>query len=153
MLIVIGLGSANIRIGLATQDAPLNIPHCIARYANQIPKFKVQDQVSSYLPLFYLFTALLCFVVNFFSLLDAEFADYNSTAHGTREGIWYSELTPCYSHFLSLRFPRNSVRLDFFFLPFFLKIASLLKIPFLDEEVANNSFPRKVPTTNPFSLI
>jgi hypothetical protein len=87
LLIVIGLGSANIRIGLATQDAPLNIPHCIARYTNQIPKFKVQDQVSSYLPLFYLFTALLCFVVKFFSLLDAEFADYNSTAYGTREGI------------------------------------------------------------------
>ena len=26
----------------------------------------------------------------------------------------------------------------------FLKIASLLKIPFLDEEVPNNSLPRKV---------
>lgn len=26
----------------------------------------------------------------------------------------------------------------------FLKIASLMKIPFLDEEVAHNSFPRKV---------
>lgn len=88
MLILFGLGSANIRIGLATQDAPLNIPHCIARYTNQIPKFKVQDQVNSYLQLFYLFTAVLCFVVNFFfSLLDAEFAGYNSTAHGTREGI------------------------------------------------------------------
>lgn len=27
---------------------------------------------------------------------------------------------------------------------YLLQIASLLKIPFLDEEVANNSFPRKV---------
>ena len=66
---LIGSGSANIRIGLATQDAPLNIPHCIARYTNQIPKFKVQDQVNSYLQLFYLLTAGLCFVVNFFSRL------------------------------------------------------------------------------------
>ncbi|XP_035837595.1 actin-related protein 9 isoform X2 [Helianthus annuus] len=70
-LVVINPGSANIRIGLAAQqDAPFNIPHCIARRmtgANESPRRNVQDQ-----------------------------------------------------------------------------IASLLKIPFLDEEVVNNSHPRKM---------
>ncbi|KAG7018781.1 Actin-related protein 9, partial [Cucurbita argyrosperma subsp. argyrosperma] len=37
--------SANIRIGLASQDAPFYVPHCIARYTNQVPKRNVQDQV------------------------------------------------------------------------------------------------------------
>ena len=31
-----------------------------------------------------------------------------------------------------------------YFVHFVSQIASLLKIPFLDEEVANNSYPRKV---------
>lgn len=51
-LFVILLGSANIRIGLAQQDVPFNIPHCIARRttgANQAPKKIVQDQVVYYL--------------------------------------------------------------------------------------------------------
>lgn len=42
------LGSANIRIGLAQQDAPFSIPHCIARRttgANESPRRNVQDQV------------------------------------------------------------------------------------------------------------
>uniref|UniRef100_A0A6N2N2B6 Actin-related protein 9 n=2 Tax=Salix TaxID=40685 RepID=A0A6N2N2B6_SALVM len=86
-LVVINPGSANIRIGLATQDAPLNIPHCIARYTNQIPKFKVQDQMLN--------------------------SQVTTAQHMEREKAY-----------------------DI--------IASLLKIPFLDEEVANNSFPRKI---------
>lgn len=41
-------GSANIRIGLAQQETPFNVPHCVARYTtvgNQVPKRHVQDQV------------------------------------------------------------------------------------------------------------
>lgn len=47
-LIVINPGSANIKIGIGTQDAPLIIPHCIARRttgANQPPRKNVQDQM------------------------------------------------------------------------------------------------------------
>ncbi|KAG8636780.1 hypothetical protein MANES_15G038500v8 [Manihot esculenta] len=43
-LVVINPGSANVRIGLAHQDTPFNIPHCISRYTNQFPKLNVKDQ-------------------------------------------------------------------------------------------------------------
>ncbi|XP_059650895.1 actin-related protein 9 [Cornus florida] len=89
-LVVINPGSANIRIGLAQQDTPLNIPHCIARRtsgANQVPKRNVLDQMLN--------------------------SQVTTAQHMEREKAY-----------------------DI--------IASLLKIPFLDEEVANNSFPRKM---------
>ncbi|KAI4368398.1 hypothetical protein MLD38_016957 [Melastoma candidum] len=86
-LVVINPGSANIRIGLAPQDTPLNVPHCIARHTTQVPKRNVQDQ-----------------------LLNSQIT---TAQHMEREKAY-----------------------DI--------IASLLKIPFLDEEVANNSFPRKI---------
>ncbi|XP_010672133.2 actin-related protein 9 isoform X1 [Beta vulgaris subsp. vulgaris] len=47
-LVVINPGSANIKIGLATQDVPLIIPHCIARRtagANVPPRKNVIDQM------------------------------------------------------------------------------------------------------------
>ncbi|KAL3626400.1 Actin-like protein arp9 [Castilleja foliolosa] len=44
-VVVINPGSANIRIGLAKQDAPISIPHCIARRTSQVPKKNVQDQL------------------------------------------------------------------------------------------------------------
>ncbi|KAL2562893.1 hypothetical protein AAZX31_20G189100 [Glycine max] len=44
-LVVINPGSANVRIGLASQDTPFNIPHCIARHTKQIPNFTVIDQL------------------------------------------------------------------------------------------------------------
>ncbi|KAG4919533.1 hypothetical protein JHK84_056841 [Glycine max] len=44
-LVVINPGSANVRIGLASQDTPFNIPHCIARHTKQIPNFTVIDQM------------------------------------------------------------------------------------------------------------
>lgn len=47
-LVVINPGSANIKIGLGTQDAPLIIPHCIARRttgANLPPRKNVLDQM------------------------------------------------------------------------------------------------------------
>ncbi|CAK9165455.1 unnamed protein product [Ilex paraguariensis] len=86
-LVVINPGSANIRIGLAQQDNPLNIPHCIARRTTQVPKRNVQDQMLN--------------------------SQVTTAQHMEREKAY-----------------------DI--------IASLLKIPFLDEEVANNSFPRKM---------
>ncbi|XP_021751791.1 actin-related protein 9-like isoform X2 [Chenopodium quinoa] len=46
-LVIINPGSANIKIGLGTQDAPLVIPHCIARRttgANLHPRKNVVDQ-------------------------------------------------------------------------------------------------------------
>ncbi|KAG6597379.1 Actin-related protein 9, partial [Cucurbita argyrosperma subsp. sororia] len=86
-LVVINPGSANIRIGLASQDAPFNIPHCIARYTNQVPKRSVQDQMLN--------------------------SQVTTAQHMERERAYDV-------------------------------IASLIKIPFLDEEVANNSFPRKM---------
>lgn len=89
-IVVINPGSANIRIGLAQQDSPLNIPHCIARRvtgANQQPRRNVQDQ-----------------------LLNSQ---VTTAQHMERERAYDM-------------------------------IASLLKIPFLDEEVANSSFPRKM---------
>ncbi|KAL8048121.1 hypothetical protein ABFS82_07G042800 [Erythranthe guttata] len=44
-LVVINPGSANIRIGLAQHDAPVSVPHCIARRTSQVPKKNVQDQL------------------------------------------------------------------------------------------------------------
>ncbi|KAK6138891.1 hypothetical protein DH2020_027365 [Rehmannia glutinosa] len=44
-VVVINPGSANIRIGLAQQDAPVSVPHCIARRTSQVPKKNVQDQL------------------------------------------------------------------------------------------------------------
>jgi len=48
-LVVINPGSANVRMGFASQDVPFNIPHCIARRINpqegKEPKFSVQDQM------------------------------------------------------------------------------------------------------------
>ncbi|XP_038722899.1 actin-related protein 9 [Tripterygium wilfordii] len=86
-LVVINPGSANIRIGLAQQDTPFNIPHCIARYTDQVPRINVIDQMIS--------------------------SQVTTAQHVEREKAY-----------------------DI--------IASLLKIPFLDEEVGNNSFPRKM---------
>ncbi|KAL3506082.1 hypothetical protein ACH5RR_031464 [Cinchona calisaya] len=89
-LVVINPGSANIRIGLAQQDTPFNIPHCIARRttgANQFPKKNVQDQGLN--------------------------SQVTTPQHMEREKAY-----------------------DI--------IASLLKIPFLDEEVTNSAFPRKM---------
>ncbi|XP_022002645.1 actin-related protein 9 isoform X1 [Helianthus annuus] len=90
-LVVINPGSANIRIGLAAQqDAPFNIPHCIARRmtgANESPRRNVQDQMLN--------------------------SQVTTAQHVEREKAY-----------------------DI--------IASLLKIPFLDEEVVNNSHPRKM---------
>ncbi|WJZ87271.1 hypothetical protein VitviT2T_006667 [Vitis vinifera] len=89
-LVVINPGSANIRIGLAQQETPFNVPHCVARYTtvgNQVPKRHVQDQMLN--------------------------SQITTAQHMEREKAY-----------------------DI--------IASLLKIPFLDEEVANNSFPRKM---------
>ncbi|XVE81792.1 hypothetical protein DITRI_Ditri15bG0094500 [Diplodiscus trichospermus] len=86
-LVVINPGSANIRVGLAKQDSPFNIPHCIARRTNQFSKLNVQDQ-----------------------LLNSQ---VTTAQHMEREKAYDV-------------------------------IASLLKIPFLDEEVANNSVPRKM---------
>ncbi|XP_039171698.1 putative disease resistance protein RGA4 [Eucalyptus grandis] len=37
-------GSANIGVGLAQQDAPFVVSHCIARYISQLPKRNMQDQ-------------------------------------------------------------------------------------------------------------
>ncbi|KAJ0860454.1 putative Actin family, ATPase, nucleotide binding domain-containing protein [Helianthus annuus] len=86
ILVVINPRSANIRIGLAQQDAPFNIPHCIARRmttgANESPRRNLQDQVDKDLQL------------------------------------------------------TKQIYID--------QIVSLLKIPFLDEEVVNNSHPRKM---------
>ncbi|KAI3703293.1 hypothetical protein L1987_73249 [Smallanthus sonchifolius] len=89
-LVVINPGSANVRIGLAQQDAPFSIPHCIARRtagANQSPRRNVQDQMLN--------------------------SQVTTAQHVEREKAY-----------------------DI--------IASLLKIPFLDEEVVNNSHPRKM---------
>ncbi|KAI6693465.1 hypothetical protein NL676_021175 [Syzygium grande] len=81
-------GSANIRVGLAQQDAPFTLPHCIARYTSQVPKPNVQDQMLN--------------------------SQVTTVQHMEREKAY-----------------------DI--------IASLLKIPFLDEEVANSSsFQRKM---------
>ncbi|XP_022875064.1 actin-related protein 9 [Olea europaea var. sylvestris] len=92
-LVVINPGSANIRIGLAQQDTPLNVPHCIARRTTQVPKRSVQDQ-----------------------LLNSQ---VTTPQHMERERAY-----------------------DI--------IASLLKIRFLDEEVANVQFPQKMGRVDAF---
>ncbi|XXG84923.1 hypothetical protein AAC387_Pa11g0123 [Persea americana] len=84
-LVVISPGSANVRVGLAHQQAPFNVPHCIARFMkewNVGPKRRVQDQITP-------------------------------SQHLEREKAY-----------------------DI--------IASLLKIPFLDEDIVNDSYPRKM---------
>ncbi|XP_059274854.1 actin-related protein 9 isoform X2 [Lycium ferocissimum] len=86
-IVVINPGSANIRIGLAQQDIPLNIPHCIARRTSQLPKRNVQDQMLN--------------------------TQVTTAQHMERERAY-----------------------DI--------IASLLRIPFLDEQAANSSYPRKM---------
>uniref|UniRef100_A0A7N0USW2 Actin-related protein 9 n=1 Tax=Kalanchoe fedtschenkoi TaxID=63787 RepID=A0A7N0USW2_KALFE len=90
-IVVINPGSANVRIGLAQQEAPLNIPHCIARHVRegrQGAKQYLQDQMLN--------------------------SQITTSQHMEREKAY-----------------------DI--------IASLLKIPFLDEEVAHSSsFSRKM---------
>uniref|UniRef100_A0A1J3GRF1 Actin-related protein 9 n=1 Tax=Noccaea caerulescens TaxID=107243 RepID=A0A1J3GRF1_NOCCA len=44
-LVIINPGSANVRIGLAKQDTPFNVPHCIARRNTQTGKPNVLDQM------------------------------------------------------------------------------------------------------------
>ncbi|GKU85787.1 hypothetical protein SLEP1_g410 [Rubroshorea leprosula] len=86
-LVVINPGSANVRVGLARQDSPFIVPHCIARRTTQVPKLNVQDQMLN--------------------------SQVSTAQHMEREKAYDT-------------------------------IASLLKIPFLDEEVGNNSFPQKM---------
>ncbi|XP_015692069.1 actin-related protein 9 isoform X2 [Oryza brachyantha] len=47
-LVVINPGSANVRMGFASQDVPFNIPHCIARHITQRnddrPRLSVRDK-------------------------------------------------------------------------------------------------------------
>ncbi|XP_002529309.2 actin-related protein 9 [Ricinus communis] len=93
-LVVINPGSASVRIGLAPQDTPFNVPHCIARYSSQSPKLNVRDQMLN--------------------------SQVTTAQHMEREKAY-----------------------DI--------IASYLKIPFLDEEVANNSFPRKIGRVDGFN--
>ncbi|XP_047265080.1 actin-related protein 9 isoform X8 [Capsicum annuum] len=85
-IVVINPGSANIRIGLAQQDTPFNIPHCISRRTTQLPKRNVQDQMLN--------------------------SQVTTAQHMERERAY-----------------------DI--------IASLLRIPFLGEEIANSSYARK----------
>lgn len=86
-LVVINPGSANIRIGLASNDTPFNIPHCIARHTKQVPERNVIDQMLN--------------------------SQVTTAQHMEREKAYDV-------------------------------IASLLKIPFLDEETPSNSFARKM---------
>ncbi|KAG7604771.1 Actin family [Arabidopsis thaliana x Arabidopsis arenosa] len=44
-LVVINLGSANVRVGLAMDEKPFNVPNCIARYITQSGKPTVVDQM------------------------------------------------------------------------------------------------------------
>ncbi|PUZ46272.1 hypothetical protein GQ55_7G043800 [Panicum hallii var. hallii] len=52
LVVVINLGSANVRMGFASQDVPFNIPHCIVRCINpqegKEQKFSVRDQMLNY---------------------------------------------------------------------------------------------------------
>ncbi|XP_028780648.1 actin-related protein 9 isoform X1 [Neltuma alba] len=86
-LVVINPGSANIRIGLASQDIPFNVPHCIARHTKQVPKRNVMDQMLN--------------------------NQITTAQHMEREKAYDV-------------------------------IASLLKIPFLDEEAPSNTYSRKM---------
>ncbi|CAN8232615.1 unnamed protein product, partial [Cochlearia groenlandica] len=44
-LVIINPGSANVRIGLAKQDSPFNVAHCIARHTSQPHSPRVIDQM------------------------------------------------------------------------------------------------------------
>ncbi|XP_031483264.1 actin-related protein 9 isoform X4 [Nymphaea colorata] len=97
-LVVINPGSANVRIGLAHQNAPFSIPHCIARHirssdseGSQGPQLTIKDQM------------LVC------PATPSQCAE--------REKAYDA-------------------------------VASLLKIPFLDEENANSSSHRKFMQVN-----
>lgn len=46
-MLVLILGSANVRVGLAMDEKPFNVPNCIARYMTQTGKPTVVDQVLS----------------------------------------------------------------------------------------------------------
>lgn len=94
-IVVINPGSANIRIGLAQQETPFNIPHCISRRTSQLPKRNVQDQMLN--------------------------SQVTTAQHMERERAY-----------------------DI--------IASLLRIPFLGEEVANSSYPRKMGRVDAYPL-
>lgn len=59
MLLGLILGSANVRVGLAMDEKPFNVPNCIARYITQSGKPTVVDQVLSN----FCFD-LLCFLLN-----------------------------------------------------------------------------------------
>ncbi|KAB2625609.1 actin-related protein 9, partial [Pyrus ussuriensis x Pyrus communis] len=96
-LVVINPGSANIRIGLASKDTPLNIPHCIAWHTT-----RAQEKCSR--PGFMLFRNFTLYLL--FRLLNTQ---VTTTQYMDRQ-----------------------------------KIATFLKIPFIDKEVANNSYPRKM---------
>lgn len=59
------LGSANVRIGLAMDEKPFNVPNCIARYNTQTGKLNVVDQV--FVNFGFNFTCVpLCFSFNEF---------------------------------------------------------------------------------------
>ncbi|OMO95527.1 Actin-related protein [Corchorus olitorius] len=93
-LVVINPGSANIRVGLAKQDSPFIIPHCIARRTSQFSKLTVQDQFLN--------------------------SQVTTTQHMEREKAYDV-------------------------------IASLLKIPRLDDEFSNSSVPRKMGRVDGFN--
>ncbi|XP_010542931.1 PREDICTED: actin-related protein 9 [Tarenaya hassleriana] len=86
-LVVINPGSANVRIGLAKQDTPFSVPHCIARRTSQVGKPNVQDQMLN--------------------------TQVTTSQHVEREKAYNT-------------------------------VASLLKIPFLDENASFGSAPRKM---------
>ncbi|KAK9160786.1 hypothetical protein Syun_007127 [Stephania yunnanensis] len=97
-LVIINPGSANVRIGLASQHVPFSVPQCVARYingANQGHMLKVKDQ------------SLKCQVT--------------PTQQLEREKAY-----------------------DI--------IASLLKIPFIDGESVNNSYPCKTGQVDAYNL-
>ncbi|KAB2619849.1 actin-related protein 9, partial [Pyrus ussuriensis x Pyrus communis] len=96
-LVVINPGSANIRIGLASKDTPLNIPHSIAWHTT-----RAQEKCSR--PGFMLFRNFTLYLL--FRLLNTQ---VTTTEYMDRQ-----------------------------------KIATFLKIQFIDKEVANNSYPRKM---------
>lgn len=52
-MLVLILGSANVRVGLAMDEKPFNVPNCIARYMTQTGKPTVVDQVLSIFALIY----------------------------------------------------------------------------------------------------
>lgn len=79
------LGSANIRIGLAQQDTPLNVPHCIARRTTQVPKRSVQDQVTSFSQFPMIFLSFLNFLLFFSFLVQLLNSQVTTPQHMERE--------------------------------------------------------------------